>query len=89
MTTATVLVDVDRNLNDPRMSQAEYTADILETQPLGVSFTQVAATDDDQRVTSSSLSWLLQLANSRFGGECGEEGGNIFTVLCQIPYFKF
>lgn len=46
-----VLVNVDRNLNAPQMSQDQYGAQILETQALGVPFLQVGAKDDDEQVT--------------------------------------
>lgn len=45
-----VLVNVDRNLNVPQMSQDQYGTKILETQALGVPFLQVAAKDDDEQV---------------------------------------
>ena len=48
--TCVVTVNVNRNLKAPRMRQTQYTVKILETQDLGVSFLQVHASDDDQKV---------------------------------------
>ena len=48
--TCVVTVTVDRNLKTPRMRQTQYTVKILETQDLGVSFLQVHASDEDQKV---------------------------------------
>ena len=46
--TAAVLVTVDRNLKDPKWER-NYTAEILETQGLGVEFKRVQARDEDQQ----------------------------------------
>ena len=48
--TTVVSISVERNLNTPSMSSQEYTASLLETQPLGEVFTQVQASDADQKV---------------------------------------
>ena len=51
--TCVVTVNVNRNLKTPRMRQTQYTVKILETQDLGVSFLQVHASDEDQKVLIS------------------------------------
>ncbi len=54
--TTVVTVNVDRNLNAPRLAQSEWIATILETQDLGVGFIQVEASDADQRVGDQNYS---------------------------------
>ena len=45
--TATVLVNVDRNLNAPVFIRQNYTVSIYETQDLGVPIQQISAADSD------------------------------------------
>ena len=45
--TSMLTINVLRNLNAPRFNPTEYTVDIYEDQQLGVSLTQVSATDAD------------------------------------------
>ena len=60
--TCVVTVNVNRNLKTPKMSQAQYSVKLLETQDLGVSFMQVQARDEDQKVCiSSSFSYLFHI----------------------------
>lgn len=67
-----VLVNVDRNLNVPQMSQDQYGTKILETQALGVPFLQVGAKNDDEQVrysingiTPSGIRNLEQVKSNR------------------------
>ena len=48
--TCVVTVNVNRNLKTPKMTQSKYSAQLLETQDLGVPFMQVNARDEDQKV---------------------------------------
>lgn len=50
-----VTVDVQRNLNKPKFDKDQYTEKILETQSLGVPFTQVRAFDSDQKVNNNII----------------------------------
>ena len=51
--TATMLVTVDRNLNNPVWAQTTYTRTIEENFPLATSVVQVIATDSDILVRNS------------------------------------
>ena len=53
---AFVRVTVVRNENRPVFGQSEYTINIEETQPLGVSITAITANDED--VVSAQLFFL-------------------------------
>lgn len=46
-TTATAIITVDRNLNDPQFSQLTYTRVIEENFPLATSVVQILASDAD------------------------------------------
>lgn len=63
--TTVVEVHVNRNLHAPRMRQDEYTARILETQPLGSSFLRLEASDADQKVSSPHLPQPLHACHQR------------------------
>ncbi|KAI0235644.1 Cadherin-99C [Lamellibrachia satsuma] len=52
--TAIVYVTVTRNFHPPTWSQANYNHRVLETQPLGVTFVTVKATDQDKAGTANS-----------------------------------
>ena len=43
-----VLITVQRNVNGPQFQQSEYSADIVETYPIGASVLTVNAIDMDQ-----------------------------------------
>ena len=60
--TTVVVVNVQRNLVKPEFDPREYNANIMETQALGVPFTQVRGRDRDQRVkyfTLRSILWTV------------------------------
>ena len=52
--TTVVLVNVQRNLRKPEFDPREYTAQIMETQSVGVPFVQVRGRDRDQKVIKLS-----------------------------------
>lgn len=71
--TTVVTVNVQRNLIKPEFDPREYTASILETQPLGVPFAQVRGRDRDQRVSSkiSTVSLVADLyAKMHWASSC-------------------
>ena len=48
--TSVLHIHVNRNQNAPEFATTDYRTTILETQPLGVPFTKVKASDDDSKV---------------------------------------
>ena len=78
--TTTVHIDVDRNLNAPKFSQATIKAEIMEISPAGSLVATVTATDQDTAVSIKMsfkdfcLFAVLKLYNV-----------NWFLKVCKLP----
>ena len=57
--TATIEVRVQRNLRAPSMREDEYVTKIRETQPLGVDFVRIDATDADNQSPYRDVSFRM------------------------------
>ena len=55
MSTATVEITVERNLNAPEFNPNKYEVEVLETQALGAEITKVEARDLDVNVSCFSV----------------------------------
>ncbi len=59
--TATVAINVDRNLNSPKFTNNTYKVDIPETLPAGSTVTAVTATDTDTSVCINVFITVIDL----------------------------
>ncbi|KAL5018742.1 hypothetical protein ScPMuIL_004464 [Solemya velum] len=79
--TATVLVTVSRNLNDPIFLVADYTERILETQPFGVPFMVIRGQDSDVNAPYNTLVFTIT-GNSDFQNffQINPSTGEIYVI---------
>ncbi len=61
--TATVLVNVNRNLYPPSFSPQRIDRNILETYPLGVVIADVNATDRDTKAPHNEIRYIITGSN--------------------------
>jgi len=63
-TTATAVINVNRNLNDPSWIQTNYETTIDENYPLFTQILQLTATDQDTQAPHNTLSFTVSGFNS-------------------------